>query len=665
MSDWAEKKATARSETKRVREILFATAIVTSILWGCATAGMVLAAGGWLGHAAHLSDTYFNWMRFAAACTGLSFATIRFWRRRHAHSLSHVGLWVEERVPRLQYALVASLDPELPLDSPLRPPLEAVVEKVNLPGVALRAAVPAYIRAALLVLIVAVAVSDVMPLEAVDRTAANGPPATNPASTTHGGRRLAGWSVHIVPPAYAHARPTDLTDPSTIAALVGSTITLRGPGSPDGLSAPMPITAAANGWQAVFPMPRDPTVVRFTDGAASRVVALVPRADEPPTVLLELPRADTTYRTPPKAIVLEARATDDIALADGWFECIVSTGETEGNFKSTTDTVAHVTFHGTRTGVMRATLSLPLAAGMQLSIRAIARDGNDVTGPGVGTSDTRTLRIASPQEYDSLAVAAAAPPELDKALMSQRMLVMKTEALVARRARMDHGHYVSESVRLGDTQAQLRQEVDDILNAAPASDSGGEGEPGERDDIDASKGGAGVATATHERGFFQVAYQAMTDAARSLAVGLPDTALPPERTALAALDSARVMNRLYLRGTPPTIVVNTARVRLAGPAGGPTADTAAPAVRSASPRADSVRTIVLRYIEQPVVRADSLSLLQVATLSVDTALATALGDAAAARDSVHLREALARVRREAAPVPRVTPGLGPAGLARP
>jgi hypothetical protein len=652
------------SETRRVREILLATALLTSLLWGCATAGLVLAGLGWLGHKAHLSDLYFDWVRFLSAVTGFSFMTIRIWRRRHTVSLARVGLWVEERVPKLDYALVTSLDPKLPSDSSLRPPLAAVVDKVNLPEVALRVAVPAYVRVALLVLLAAFLLARVMPLHSLDGMVATGP-ATATTSSMRGVQRLVGWHVHIDPPAYAHASSSDLTDPSTITALPGSTITVHGPGEPEGLVAPIPITPAAGGWDAVFPMPRDPTALRFADGSDSRVVALVPRVDEPPTVVLELPRADTTYRTAPQSIVLEARATDDIGLADGWFEVIVSTGQTEGNFKSVTDTLGRVKFSSALTGGLRATLSLPLEPGTQLSIRAIARDGNDVTGPGVGASDTRTLRIARPEEYDSLSVAAAAPPILDKALMSQRMLVMETEALVARRKKLDHAHWVSESVRLGNEQERLRQAVDDILNAAPASDTSGGGEPGERDDIDASKGGAGSATGTRERGFFQTAYQAMTDAATSLAVGFPDTALPHERKALSALDSARVSNRLYLRGTPPTIIVNTARVRLAGPPGGPTADTAAPAPRSPSPRADSLRTIVLRYIEQPSIRPDSLSLLQVAALGVDTALASALGAATAARDSVQLRAALVRVRRVAAPRPSVTPGLGPAELKQP
>src|SRR5262249_29136950 len=151
---------------------------------------------------------------------------------------------------------------------------------------------------------------------------------------------------------------------------------------------------------------------------------------------------------------------------------------------------------------------------------------------------------------------------------SQRMLVMETEALIAKRKRLDRAHWESESSRLAGEEERLRHEVDDLLNGAP----GGAAEPGERADVDASKGAVGVVTNPRERAFFQVAYQAMADAARSLAIALPDPALPPARRALTALDSARVMNRLYLRGTPPTIVVNTARVRLAGPPGGPTSD---------------------------------------------------------------------------------------------
>ena len=74
-----------------------------------------------------------------------------------------------------------------------------------------------------------------------------------------------------------------------------------------------------------------------------------------------------------------------------------------------------------------------------LHIRAIVRDRNDVTGPGIGTSDTRTLRIARSDEYDSVAVDPAPPPEAEKNALSQRMLLMMAQALEQKRPKISRG----------------------------------------------------------------------------------------------------------------------------------------------------------------------------------------------------------------------------------
>ena len=60
------------------------------------------------------------------------------------------------------------------------------------------------------------------------------------------------------------------------------------------------------------------------------------------------------------------------------------------------------------------------------------------------------------------------------------------------------------------------------------------------------------------------AYNAMWDASRSLEVGEPGAALPPMRAALAAIQRARNAERLYLRGKAPIVIVDIAKVRLAG-----------------------------------------------------------------------------------------------------
>ena len=82
-----------------------------------------------------------------------------------------------------------------------------------------------------------------------------------------------------------------------------------------------------------------------------------------------------------------------------------------------------------------------------MHVRAVARDRNNVTGPGVGVSETRTIRIPRPSEYDSIAVEGAPPPDVDSSQLSQRMLIMLAEKLQARRAKLARADVVKESQR--------------------------------------------------------------------------------------------------------------------------------------------------------------------------------------------------------------------------
>ena len=68
-----------------------------------------------------------------------------------------------------------------------------------------------------------------------------------------------------------------------------------------------------------------------------------------------------------------------------------------------------------------------------LQLRAVARDANDVSGPGLGSSETRAIRVARAGEYDSVSVDPAPPGEPEGQVLSQRMLINLTEALERRR----------------------------------------------------------------------------------------------------------------------------------------------------------------------------------------------------------------------------------------
>src|SRR6185436_2342668 len=128
------------------------------------------------------------------------------------------------------------------------------------------------------------------------------------------------------------------------------------------------------------------------------------------------------------------------------FELIVSSGEGETfTFKSGT---LGATRPNARTTSISASLSLDslgLEPGDVVHIRATARDANDVSGPGVGVSETRAIRVARRDEYDSVAVDAAAPSEAEKGVISQRMLIILAEALEKKKQSISRDALLAES----------------------------------------------------------------------------------------------------------------------------------------------------------------------------------------------------------------------------
>ena len=263
----------------------------------------------------------------------------------------------------------------------------------------------------------------------------------------------------------------------------------------------------------------------------------------------------------------------------------MSSGEGE-TFTFKSGVVDRVSAGNARTTKLAGSLdldALQLKPGDLVHIRAVARDRNNVTGPGVGVSETRTLRIPRPSEYDSIAIEGAPPPDVDSSQLSQRMLIILAEKLEARSAKLARADVVRESQHIGSDEARLRQHVGEIVFARLG---------GQQDTEDAGSNAAAAhltpdqllaaanaatqasAGATDFEGDetpvvavnrpLLEAYNAMWDASRALEVGEPGTALPPMRLALAAIQRARNAERLYLRGKAPVVIVDVNKVRLAG-----------------------------------------------------------------------------------------------------
>jgi len=507
-----------------------------------------------------------------------------------------------------------------------------------------------------------------------------------------------GWTVArlratVHPPAYTGLPATTLDDPASVAAVVASRVELRGAGE-GSVAAELggravAVTREGRAWQLSLAMPPAPGALRLTSGDAERLVVLEPRADSAPVVTLARTVVDTVVRAPTGTIPLAGGVADDFGLASAAWEWIASSGEGE-NFTFRSGTVGAAQLGGRRRAELRANLSLDaleLKPGDFVHVRLVARDRNTVSGPGVGVSETRTIRVARTGEYDSLAVEGAPPPEVDKSALSQRMLLLLTERLEARRPRLSRETVVRESQAIARDQTALRKRVGELIytrlgegvdgeHSHFAGDGHEHGVEGKLDPADllaqASKAtGGGEPTMLDFEGDetpvvavnqpLLEAYNHMWDASRELEVGAPGRAIPPMRRALVALQKAREAERIYLRGRPPAVVVDVARARLQGKDSAGVVSGRTPREdidAAAAARARRLDRALLLLDAQPAAAVDSLLLLRVDALADAPALAGALGDAIEGlRGGRDATDALRRARRLADGEPRTAPGL--------
>jgi hypothetical protein len=618
---------------RRTQRLLGAAAITQSVAWGVAAAFAIIAILAFAGLVApRLNQTAAKYAGFPVFA-GILVAGVMLWRARQLTRPDRVALWIEEKVPDLHYSLITAMEHG---SSPFASGMEAAVARQDITG-ATWANLRRRLTPAAGALILAAALLYISPASAFGRGGIlTGLAGQNSANAIPVGSRLDDIEAVVTPPAYTGQRASTVDDPSSVTALVGSRVVIRGSGSSVGIAATIGTTAqavasSASGWQVSFTIPVKPAALALKDRQYDRIIVLDPRPDNPPKIALTSPARDSTLRVAQLVVNLDAAVTDDIGLSAGYFEYLVTTGSGE-LFSARTITTRPVQFGGTRNGHMTATLSLAdlkLSQGDVVSIRAIAQDVNTLTGPGIATSDTRTFRIARADEYDSVAVDPAAPLPVDTAAMSQRMLIIATEKLVKDRPKIQRKELVRRSGEIGDLEDKIRKRVEEVLYEL---DGGGEAEadpsaaPDPSRTLEGEESDEGRGASNPD---LLQAFNELWSAVRSLQIAEPDSALPHMRIALKALDRARLANRLYLRGMPPKVVVDVARVRLSGKEKG-AGNTRTPRTPQDSARADMSRRFsdaVDLISTRPQEAARAFSLLQVQALSISPQLASALGEA--------------------------------------
>lgn len=639
------------AQLRRVRVVLAAGVVLRAVVCGAAAAFSLVIGAVLIDLVTPLTPGVRAALAVVAGASGVIVAASLGWRDRAVLSLDRVALWVEERFPALEFMLVTAV--ETGNDA-----FVAGVRSDHWTTIAGRRAARVLAVPFAAVLVAAVVIV-MLPGGAVARI--RSPHPGDALERAGVGRRAAASRLtplvaDVVPPVYSGQPVASIDEPSDVRALVGSILTLRGRGTGEGVVARVgadSIVAATRGdrWSITVRVPAHSLAIRLADRAFERIVAIEAIADRVPGVTLVAPAHDSVVRVAKGRLRLAADAEDDFGIASAAFEYIVSSGEGE-TFKFRSGTFGAVQPNARRTSITGSISldSLGLQPGDIVHLRAVARDANNVTGPGVGASETRALRVARAGEYDSVAVEAAAPSDEDKSVISERMLIMLAEALEKRRPALRRDTLVKESHAIAIDQKRLRRTVGEIvftrLGGDPTGEEHSDEESPERaktmeamlaradsatnrsvDPIDFAGGESPVVAVNKP---LLDAYNAMWDASTALEIGEPANALPHMRRALAAIQRARLAERVYLRGAPPPVVIDVDKSRLTGKDKG-SSSTRQPltAADSASrARAERFAGIVELASRSPGAAIDSLLVLRIEALPDAPGFAAALGAAA-------------------------------------
>ena len=602
---------------------------------------------------------------------------------------SRAALWLEERFPSLQFALVTLSEIEAQKSHTVSDDArQRLVSAVGTPNVSapLNQSAVRQLRLPLFMAVLLLAVAG--PLQA-RLSHAGGERFASSANTSRSGstasntnvKALTNWKVRVIPPAYSALETHNLDDVGQVAALVGSQIEISGEDAETPTAVvrstvdsvvphPLTVTRSGDRWTTRLTMPESPADARFALGTANRQLLLEPRADSIPVVHLELPARDSVFREPKGIVALGATAHDDLGLQTVSFELIITSGEGE-RFTAKSSVLAAQRLNGERDHKWRTSLALDtmkLVPGDIIHMRAVARDRNPDASHELGASETRTFRIARANEYDSIAVDPAPPPEVQKSLMSQRMLLILTEKLVTRLKTTPRETIVSESRKLAADQVRLRKAVGNLVFQRLEGEDSGEHSHSADDGHDhgvqmeqgklviSASGGAAPMTDGAEGDSPIVginkplleAFNAMWDAASALEIAEPKNAVPHMKLALAAIERARSAERVYLRGKPPVVIVDIAKIRLVGKDTGQMNTRAARDALSPKEAERETRLLsaALLLTRDAAAGRDSLALLRLESLTDAPRLAAAVSDVLeVVRRGGDATESLIRARR--------------------
>ncbi len=372
--------------------------------------------------------------------------------------------------------------------------------------------------------------------------------------------RIGNITVTVTPPAYSGRAAVMLRDSSRIEALAGSNITLSVQGRADSLR-----VETFDGVQTIAPATRNRFVVSFaarTDGfvalqpvligsvnGARRLMGVTVLADQAPRVRLTQPTGDVRLSDPNTRLDISVIAQDDIALASLRLRYTKVSGSGErftfddGEIPLQITRVSATQWTGT---AQWSLLSLQLAPGDLVVYRAVTTDNR----PGAPPQESDAL-IA---ELLAIGVEAAAGFDMDEEFeryaVSQAMVVLKTERLIAAMPAMSRDSIAAAAQTLAVEQRKVRAEFVFMMGGELADEHGHEGDLNDLgEEAEAEAEGDILAGRLENQGRIALmrAVRAMSRAQTALNAVEVSLALTAEKSALSNIELAFSRTRILLR----------------------------------------------------------------------------------------------------------------------
>lgn len=484
-------------------------------------------------------------------------------------------------------------------------------------------------------------------------------------------------TVRVTLPRYAQGRTasniaadasTTLRDPARIEALAGSTIAFTVDASADTLlvvtrQSTQSLVRSANGtfmWS--LPATADGFVSLEPHGAhgetgARRLIGMTVRTDEAPRVRIVAPARDLIVPDRNRTLDVRLEADDDLAVGSLRLHYTKVSGSGERFTFSEGDVPVSITRTAAAQWSARAALALaPLLAepGDLVVYRAIATDSRP--GSPAVESDAFIAELAAPGGMAALGFSL--DPDEDRYAVSQQMVILKTERLLARRATMPASVLADSAAQIAGEQRRVRAEFVFMMGGEFAQEATGELGSTDLDETqEAESEGDLAAGRMGNRGRVALlsAVRAMSRAAVSLTVADVAAALPLEKTALTQLQEAFARSRFLMRALSQREQLDMSR-RLTGrldstarghapvPAGEPDSTRDAwrallgDVVRLASPSSFERSTFERSAIDRPAIDRPAIDRAQ-ASLLAERVLRLDASSPAAQRVAAHLSAA--------------------------